>query len=539
MIPFLPSLLSQKLPVIQLPKINFNWIFSDMDKQQQSRWPFFALYLKDKGFDPKDPFDKCDFDRGPFAQNVINTVKSYKESNRGAVIGIDAGWGHGKSSFMDMLGAKIDHTEPDLTVIRFNAWETDFASDPLLAFIACFEQELGIDKNKQSGEFFRLASKSIAFDVIKKGSGIDLDKIESQYLNKAYTSFLEQRDDFKKFKDKLTELAKENGQLVILIDELDRCRPSYAIELLENIKHFFNVPGVVFLLAVNRNQLENAFQHVYGTKAGEEGEAYFEKFVDLFLDLPDPEFQPLAKVLYQKSGLDKQLKKNFFFENQTSIEDTFAFWVQRTVEYTKLKRSHPEKQGVALQSYETTPREIEKIIQETFKVLRMNDKFMTQWHLYITFLLVYLKSKRIMEIKYFDFQFDGEKFDKALGFDLTTSLMPPDLGVNNQQTYLRRLLVKKCSHDSEFIGQLQYAFILAFWGHKDPYTMQETRPSMKKYNFGPYIEKFFRGNSDKRIGQSFPIEPQFFPSGPFANELMRAINRTFKFDDENQEEKAS
>lgn len=80
----------------------------------------------------------------------------------------------------------------------------------------------------------------------------------------------------------------ENGaptpKLVIVIDELDRCRPDYALSLLETIKHFFAVDGVHFVLGVNLKELQNSVRARYGV--GANAETYLQKFVNLHYTLP-------------------------------------------------------------------------------------------------------------------------------------------------------------------------------------------------------------------------------------------------------------
>lgn len=62
----------------------------------------------------------------------------------------------------------------------------------------------------------------------------------------------------------------------ILIDELDRCRPSYAVEMLETIKHIFDIPKVVFVLATDTEQLQHAIKVIYGE--GFDAQTYLGRF---------------------------------------------------------------------------------------------------------------------------------------------------------------------------------------------------------------------------------------------------------------------
>jgi len=70
----------------------------------------------------------------------------------------------------------------------------------------------------------------------------------------------------------------------VFIDELDRCRPDFAVRLIERIKHFFETPNVVFVLLIHREQLNRAIAGVYGPST--DGAAYLSKFVHFFFTLP-------------------------------------------------------------------------------------------------------------------------------------------------------------------------------------------------------------------------------------------------------------
>jgi hypothetical protein len=111
------------------------------------------------------------------------------------------------------------------------------------------------------------------------------------------------------FKARMTtlicELEKvENVQLPILvfIDELDRCRPTYAIELLEAIKHLFGVDGVYFVVATNLEQLGHSIKSVYGEQF--DSERYLKRFFDQEYLLPDPNTGKFVTFLHERLGLD-------------------------------------------------------------------------------------------------------------------------------------------------------------------------------------------------------------------------------------------
>ena len=92
-----------------------------------------------------------------------------------------------------------------------------------------------------------------------------------------------------------------NKPTVVLIDELDRCRPSYAIELLETAKHIFGVDNVVFVLAVNREELAHSVKALYGSEFGANG--YLGRFFDIDFRLPAPNRQAFIRNMLSGVGV--------------------------------------------------------------------------------------------------------------------------------------------------------------------------------------------------------------------------------------------
>ena len=103
----------------------------------------------------------------------------------------------------------------------------------------------------------------------------------------------------------ISELSKDAGArpLVFFIDELDRCRPSFAIEMLERIKHLFDVDHLVFVLSVDKTQLEAATCAVYGEKI--DSAEYLRRFFDMELRLPQPDSKRFASTQVQRFGLNE------------------------------------------------------------------------------------------------------------------------------------------------------------------------------------------------------------------------------------------
>ena len=128
----------------------------------------------------------------------------------------------------------------------------------------------------------------------------------------------------RKFRVALQDMAKElsarkGNPLVVMIDELDRCRPSYAVELLEVAKHLFSVDRIVFVLAVNRSQLVHSITALYGTDFDAHG--YLRRFFDVDFRLPNPERTAFIDELLNSIRIDDYFQRT---QDQQSRSDGIA-----------------------------------------------------------------------------------------------------------------------------------------------------------------------------------------------------------------------
>lgn len=228
-----------------------------------------------------------------FLQNLLESDDEIK------VINIDSPWGTGKTFFLDNWRQQL---ERDRGVVYFNAWEKDYTGDPFISLVAAIkdqlEKQIGKSvkqrkivkefKDKASQTFFATAPimvKLLGKGVFKKISGVDVDEMNeevSSALDKASEIAIQSIIESSKNDEKVVEgfevtlkalvseasriKAKDKEKPVyILIDELDRCRPTYAIELLERVKHFFSVEGCKFIIATDTGQLLHSVKAVYGS----------------------------------------------------------------------------------------------------------------------------------------------------------------------------------------------------------------------------------------------------------------------------------
>ena len=223
------------------------------------------------------------------------------------VIALHGGWGTGKSYFLKRwVGAHAQQNET-CTTVYFDAFAHDHISDPLTALIAVLGERLPHDQAHKFDKVKHVAFKfarpiariglAVATagatevlnpiaDAAAKGLSATAKDAFDSYWN-AQTIRQNAMEEFQTAIAALTAPADEDGDrrsLVFVIDELDRCRPDYALEVLEVIKHFFSVDSLHFVLGVNLSALENSVRARYGS--GIDAEEYLRKFIQIRLELP-------------------------------------------------------------------------------------------------------------------------------------------------------------------------------------------------------------------------------------------------------------
>ena len=252
--------------------------------------------------------EKDIFSRKNFGERLANLIV---KSNEGLVLALDAEWGEGKSTFVKMWKGYIGYQhKPKMRSIYFDAFQNDYQKDPFLALVGelygLLKDKSG-DKEKEFKRTVAKVGKSLFRGAIKIGvstatggllsgsvvdsAGKEISKLLADEVDYVIADRLqstaEDKDALKEFRGFLEGFAKEHGgghPIVFIIDELDRCRPDFALELIEQIKHLFSVPGITFLLVLNRKQLEASVSSRYGSNVV--ATTYLQKFVNLWIALP-------------------------------------------------------------------------------------------------------------------------------------------------------------------------------------------------------------------------------------------------------------
>jgi predicted KAP-like P-loop ATPase len=261
-----------------------------------------------------NPFEYCKLHRRQYGEILKDIVGTYAD---GFVLAIDNKWGTGKTTFIKMWQRHLEDHE--FNTIYFNAWEHDFDNKPLAAILG----ELKALENPNEPVSFQQLTQAAASllkgitPLLLKGLAKYLGggPIAQEIIETASTSYkdilteeiddyLERKRGLEKFKKALEKYVSDNcGEkpLIFIIDELDRCRPDYAVQVLEQVKHFFSVPGIVFVLAIDKQQLGNAIKGFYGTDSIDSNE-YLRRFIDVEFTLPQPEVKDYWCYLFGYYG---------------------------------------------------------------------------------------------------------------------------------------------------------------------------------------------------------------------------------------------
>jgi hypothetical protein len=135
-----------------------------------------------------------------------------------------------------------------------------------------------------------------------------------------------------------------------MIDELDRCKPTYAVSSLERLKHLFSVPGVVFVLALDSEQLGHSIRAVYGS--GMDAEGYLRRFIDYEFELPLSHPGDFAHYLMNHFGLFDVIRNDQVFVDVVNLMiQIFGFSLRKQEQYFTELNMITRSYGVGLQEY--------------------------------------------------------------------------------------------------------------------------------------------------------------------------------------------
>ena len=279
------------------------------------------------------PFANDALGRERYAYTFESIVSVYAET--GCVIALNGEWGVGKTTFVRMM--QQDMKNKGYHPLYFNAWTNDFVSDPLVALLSeikeIFPKTEKLEKVLQTGSKIMIdVVASAAKSIIKNKVGVDIEDVTdniSKDLKNGIDEYAKQKKAFEDFKQALQEYVTDNTvdsdkPVVFFVDELDRCNPHFAVQVLERIKHLFDIPNIVFVIVINKRQLCHAVHGYYGNSELD-ADNYLRRFIDVEFTLPNADLQKYCDVLYDAYNFDEVIQASTRQTNSRLHQDANSF----------------------------------------------------------------------------------------------------------------------------------------------------------------------------------------------------------------------
>ncbi len=274
---------------------------------------------------------------------LLNIVSDSKSSCTFALNGI---WGSGKTFVLNRLMKQLlDYQDGEkFLVCHYNCWQYDYYEEPLIAIVAAMldsiDQENHVfsknlrDKARQGMAAAKPVIEKIATDFVKQKIGIDITDLisfakggqdaieelrEQEELAQEFDKYYSFKKAIETAQSSIRELSKDRT-LIIIVDELDRCLPSYAIKVLERLHHLFaNIENVAIILAVDKTQLNTTVAQIFGKDT--DASKYLKKFINFEIQLDTGR---IAEGFFEKYADYTDLFDGSLIETNFSFEKYFS-----------------------------------------------------------------------------------------------------------------------------------------------------------------------------------------------------------------------
>ena len=266
-------------------------------------------------------------------------------------IALDGPWGSGKTFFVKQIMMLTNENNPSNIIpdeelktimeqspfkdnlkqdaekcalaVYYDAWSNDNDTDPILSIIYEITMQLNLAYSFKSEQSVINTVASIA--ELLTGRNVT-EVIKSFKTMNSFENLKKQKKMETEMKNFFTYILEERGnRLIVIIDELDRCKPSYAVQLLERIKHYFNDDRVTFIFSVNLKELQHTIKRYYGE--GFDAGRYLDRFFDMILSLP------LADKVkfYDEIGLNLQsatetVTRRFIYQHKLELRESLRMY---------------------------------------------------------------------------------------------------------------------------------------------------------------------------------------------------------------------
>lgn len=295
---------------------------------------------------PNDGFERADlFGYRTFGAHLANIVTALKGSS---VIALDGAWGSGKSVFVRQWAGLLRNA--DVRVVLFDAHKHDHDQDAFFAIASevCAQVRDRSPEKKRTliesagavADIIGPIAANVALSLATAGA-VKLGDLETPADGDSVDFWKRRIDSVRnyeyavlRFRNQLAALATGGAPLVVIVDELDRCRPTFALSVLDRVKHLFSVEGVCFVLVGDYSQLRRLVADQYGMSK-KHAIRYLDKYSHLFFRLPATCGTRSAeeahvtgvqyfKYLWKASGLAESTSISDFYGDETWMPGVHA-----------------------------------------------------------------------------------------------------------------------------------------------------------------------------------------------------------------------
>ena len=345
--------------------------------------------------------------RNDLVKTIASLVKHLSKDEH-YCLALDGEWGSGKSFVIDMLENDLK-TNNEYFIVKYDAWENSFYSDPLIAILYCILDglqdnfyyirgikeygEAAINFAKNAGKTVKELAKTVdptgtiekVFSLISTivdgiKSSIKILKMDKTG-NEIFADFKSYKSLLNDIKETLNKLAcceifeGKRTKLIILVDEIDRCLPNEQLIILERLHHLMDIKNCFVICSLNKESMIQNFNYNFKNN----GDDYLKKFFDKEIHLDSYSEKYFDNYLTQK--LDEIAE-----EKNIPISNDQKAHLKEFINYVLIK------ENVMGDNHLSDNRDIKRILDSVEKTAQNVSEITNFEHICIIVLLVVLKN---------------------------------------------------------------------------------------------------------------------------------------------------